>query len=724
VSSDQADEFARYAREVAVELYGEPNKHLSSKGELRFGKNGSVSVDVERGTFFDHERKAGGGVIWAIGEATGQTGAAAVDWMRERGFAIEDRRPAPQEAPPPRPKVWMPPGIPETARMTATYDYRDAKGALRYQVVRYDWPDPESPKGHSKQFRQRRPDPSKPDGWTWKVRGVEPLPYRLPELIRAVRDGLLIFIVEGEKAADRLAALGIPATTNSGGAGKFPDELAPWFKGAKVCILPDNDAAGADHARVVGARLLDVAASVKTLALPDLPPKGDVADWLDAGGTEDGLFDLVAQRAAPFELAPFESRFRAVTWADLDAPGPSYDHLVKGVLTRGEMSMTAGASGSGKTFLILEMAMAVARGLPFFGNRVRQAGVIYQAGEGARALRRKRLRAYRQHHQCAHEAVPFVLMESPIDLYSGEDQTEVFIEECREWSRRLDFPVELIVIDTFSKATPGINENDSADVGRVLERCDRIRQATGAHVMLVHHMNADGAKPRGHTSMLANIETVIITRVVENQHDKDGRKIHEWTLRKQKEGEAGTGAKFVLPQIVLGQDEDGDNITSCIVAPPSGEAGADLPETGTQIGGQTQTILRAIYDAAAEHGELPPAGMKTPGRPKGSYVVARKHVAAWLKKIALCEDDEGQEGETEDEVAARKARAAETRKKAFQRARDLLYTKRIIGMDDDFIWLTGKPVRGFGPPPGALPPPAPKVADPADDIPFDVEDFR
>jgi hypothetical protein len=739
LSSERADEFAQYAGAVARDLYGEPNAHLSNQKELRFGKNGSMSVDLERGTFYDHSEKQGGGVLWAIGQATGRTGAGAVEWMREKGFDIEDRRPAPPPsayAKDARPATggssgeWTPPGIPDHAALTAAYDYRDADGKLVYQVVRYDWTDPDNPKGHSKDFRQRRPDPSKKGGWSWKVRGLEPLPYRLPELRKAVADGLLVFVTEGEKAADRLIALGIPATTNSGGAGKFPEALVEHFRGAKVIILPDNDTAGEEHLKLVGSRLLDVATSVKSLTLPGLPPKGDVVDWLDAGGDVEALYDLSA-RAVPFEPVPFESRFRAVTWQDLDEPGPAYEHLVKGVLTRGEMSMTAGASGSGKTFLILELAMCVARGVPFFGNRVRKAGVVYQAGEGARALRRKRLKAYRQHHKCAHESVPFVLMESPIDLYGSEDQTEAFIEECRYWSRHLDHPVELIVIDTFSKATPGINENDSGDIGRVLERCDRIRAATGAHVMLVHHMNAEGAKPRGHTSMLANIETVIITKVLLDQHDKDGRKVHEWALLKQKEGEAGKAVKYVLPQVVIGKDEDGDRVTSCIVAPPSGEAGAPLPTTGAQVGGQTQTILKAIYDATEAQGEFPPPGAKLKGLPRGGMIVHRRQVAAWLKKIQLCDDDAEKLGETEEEAAARRARANETRRKAFQRARDLLYSRGIIGIEDDYIWLTGKPVKGFPPPPGTTRSGAiSATADQGDDIdapedlPFDVEDFR
>ncbi|MFI7996082.1 AAA family ATPase, partial [Acinetobacter baumannii] len=82
-----------------------------------------------------------------------------------------------------------------------------------------------------------------------------------------------------------------------------------------------------------------------------------------------------------------------------------------------------------------------------------------------------------------------------------------------------DVPLELIVIDTFNKATPGANENDGKDMGVVLARCDRIRQKTGAHVMLVHHLNAGGTKARGHTSLFANVENVILCRYVPEHSD-------------------------------------------------------------------------------------------------------------------------------------------------------------------------------------------------------------
>ena len=164
---------------------------------------------------------------------------------------------------------------PDTARprIVATYDYRDRRGGLFFQVVRFA----------PKDFRQRRPDGA--GGWTWSTKGVERVLYRLPELLAADPDET-VFVCEGEKDADNLAALGLVATTAPGGAGKWrhvPDLSA--LAGRRVVALPDNDSAqqGLRHCEDVAASLATVASSVKVLSLPGLAPTGEVGYDADSG---------------------------------------------------------------------------------------------------------------------------------------------------------------------------------------------------------------------------------------------------------------------------------------------------------------------------------------------------------------------------------------------------------------------------------------------------------
>lgn len=171
-------------------------------------------------------------------------------------------------------------------RAVKVYDYRDRNGALLYQVERRE------PKG----FAARRPDGC--GNYIYSIKNVRRVLYRLPELLAARLDQPVL-IVEGEKDVDRLSALGFVATTNFGGANKWRKEYSEELRGRCVVIIPDNDDAGRAHAKQVERSLIGIAASVKIVELPHMPPKGDVSDYLDAGNTPEALRDLI--NAAPSE---------------------------------------------------------------------------------------------------------------------------------------------------------------------------------------------------------------------------------------------------------------------------------------------------------------------------------------------------------------------------------------------------------------------------------------
>lgn len=166
--------------------------------------------------------------------------------------------------------------------VVATYDYRDEKGRLLYQVVRFD----------PKDFRQRRPSG---DDWDWTLGDVRRVLYRLPELVAADPEEP-VYIVEGEKDVDRLVELGLVATCNAGGAGKWRAEYTKLLASREVVIVPDNDEPGRQHVQAVASALAPVAVRVRVVSLPDLPPKGDVSDWLVGHGVDE-LRQLVS--AAP-----------------------------------------------------------------------------------------------------------------------------------------------------------------------------------------------------------------------------------------------------------------------------------------------------------------------------------------------------------------------------------------------------------------------------------------
>lgn len=171
-----------------------------------------------------------------------------------------------------------------TARkVIATYQYRDADGTVVHETLRYQ----------PKDFRQRA---ILADGsYEWSLADVKTVLYRLPELLAS--DGP-VWIVEGEKDADALAALGATVTTVPMGAGKWRAHYADWLRGRDVRIVPDNDDAGRAGARTIATALAGIASSVVVVSLPVTGKGADVSDYLAGGATLADLEALLADATA------------------------------------------------------------------------------------------------------------------------------------------------------------------------------------------------------------------------------------------------------------------------------------------------------------------------------------------------------------------------------------------------------------------------------------------
>jgi 5S rRNA maturation endonuclease (ribonuclease M5) len=190
--------------------------------------------------------------------------AAPEDILRAIGLEMKDLMPERDFTP--RPAVPLPEK--PKKRVTAdqirgfpfvkdVYDYPDESGSLLYIITR-------SP---DKKFTQWR---LVGNGFFESgMDGVRRVPYRLPEVIDAVRQGRPVFIVEGEKDVNNLVKIGLDATCNPGGAGKWRPEFNEHLRGAHVIILPDNDDPGRKHAEDVAGHLYGIAAEVKVLDLSE-----------------------------------------------------------------------------------------------------------------------------------------------------------------------------------------------------------------------------------------------------------------------------------------------------------------------------------------------------------------------------------------------------------------------------------------------------------------------
>lgn len=254
----------------------------------------------------------------------------------------------------------------------AVYDYTSAQGTLLFQVCRTA----------SKQFPQRRPDPSAKSGWRWKLGGTGRVLYRLPKVIEAVRRGETIWIVEGEKDVHAIEAAGAVATCNPGGTGsgalwEHPGFTAP-LNGATVVIVADKDKSGREHATAaVAAGLQGVTASARIV---EAAAGKDAADHLAAG---HGLGDFIeidpADRLGELDDADPEprsalDRIRAsrINWTALyGADFTKVDWIPGQLMTRGQQISIIGSGKAGKSLLCQEWAWRAAAGLPFLGDTAR-----------------------------------------------------------------------------------------------------------------------------------------------------------------------------------------------------------------------------------------------------------------------------------------------------------------------------------------------------------------
>ncbi|MCV9940935.1 helicase RepA family protein [Boseaceae bacterium BT-24-1] len=376
----------------------------------------------------------------------------------------------------------------------------------------------------------------------------------------------------------------------------------------------------------------------------------------------------------------FQSRFGRVKWRDLDAPGPIYEYLIDGWISAGDKSIIGGPSRSGKSFLGIHASMCIARGTPFFGNAVKQGLVVYQAGEGARGVRRKRLPAYRKHFNIPDdEDVPFELLTSEVDLYRADGDTRPLIDEINAIKAEYpDLPLAATVIDTLATATGGADENSGKDMGTVMKNIALIQKETGAAVILIHHLNSSGTKLRGHTSIYANVDQVImVTR-------DEVTKIRTARLDKMKDDEDGVTLKFELMSVHLGERPDGKPISSCVCVPVGSKEHikADMLRRGWSPNPTERRVLTAMFEALKRHGRL--AG---PSLEESHKIKPLTEVIEWSEYRDVARSLAMDDGVEE--------RSADAIRKEFERARDALFNAGVIGVAKPYLWWAGRPVKGF-----------------------------
>lgn len=384
--------------------------------------------------------------------------------------------------------------ITEDGRKTATYFYKDKFGRVIIENDRFEntlkkkwfiprWMNTTKPQDREKDEK----DWYYKKNWPFEYEPPMVL-YRLPELVVAAKEET-VFITEGEKDADNVAALGLVATTNVCGATSWESSYNEFFRDRTVVILEDNDPVGESRSRLLKDNLKGIAASVKVVGFQDLPPKGDVSDWLASGKTKGEFLQYVSE---------YKPRIRFnFSWADLLEPnGAKKQWLIKDAFGEGEFTLVSGLPGCGKSVVMTDAACHVAAGVDWHGRAVKQGLVIYFAAE-RKSLTERRVLAWRERHNIKDE-MPLAIVNGPLALSEKpDDDAAALVEAIKDAEAMAGLPCVWIVLDTLTRTYGGGDQNASKDMGRYVKAVDALIRGTGAHVTVVHHTTWDGQRGKG-----------------------------------------------------------------------------------------------------------------------------------------------------------------------------------------------------------------------------------
>lgn len=345
----------------------------------------------------------------------------------------------------------------------------------------------------------------------------------------------------------------VVVTFGAGRMGRVAGVLREKYPAASLVIVPDRG-------KEADAEKIAAAVAGQFVEMPtDKPSNYDANDYLLEHGT-GALADLLERVQAP------AMRYKLLTDDDL-AKLPPLRWLIKKVLPETGLAAIYGASGSGKSFLVLDALQSLTAGRDWFDYTTKPCNVLYCALEGEGGIA-GRVAAYRIHHGSTSPNIRYLVQ--PFSLLEKAD-----IDDLAKAIKANRQNAKVVVLDTLNRATPGADENDSKSMSHIINGAKKLQELIGGLIILVHHTGKDVSKGlRGHSSLHAALDAAIEVR-------RDGDRRH-WTVTKNKDGADGNTCQFKLSDINLGMDEDDEPITSCVVVPDD----TPVPEKGNKPSGK------------------------------------------------------------------------------------------------------------------------------------------
>jgi hypothetical protein len=516
------------------------------------------------------------------------------------------------------------------------------------------------------------------------------VPYKLPELRQATAAGRVVYITEGEKAADALGSLGVVATTSHAGAGNWSPELNQYFAGANVVVVPDNDLAGWNYAQKVVEALITTAKSVRVLDLPHLGLKEDAYEWVHQYGQDRSTLAQVAKACPIVESitevhTPQRLLYLSETPQEEDEPAPkskflveSWDSikdepvewLVESIIPKRAFVALFAPPASWKSFIALDLAEAIATGREWMGYKIPKKGaVLFISGEGHGGMG-ARVKACKIQNNSPDGANLYVI-RAQINIRSSQEDFDALTSAINELVAQIDEPLEIIILDTLMRMSGGnFNENSSEDMGGFIAQTGKLQQLYNCALMVIHHSGKHIKGLRGHSSLLGAVDTELeIQRQDSVINSADPSVIGNAVLNvsKQKDGADSIVVGIEIVLVEIGTSTLGFEITTSLAIRHNQDiAGSNSQgnKNNAGSGGNQRIEMDSLMKVIKSKGSY----REVDGTSRYGVALDDWRAEFW-----------GMKGCTEDDKAAFK--------KAWLRARERLVSVNKIVIGSGWVWL-------------------------------------
>ena len=517
----QDHDWQKLAPEIARRLLGEPKVQKSN--EWRWNNKGSLTLNLEAGTFYDFEQGQGGGVKWLIE----QHGQDVSDVLKQFGY----ERPLPST---------MSPSITPIARTSGgrSFTREQMVDLYRQSEVKVKYSDNFMVLRHSALPMKYAPFSLNPNG-TWSMKRPEGL---LPLYITNKHPEKPVIVNEGEKAmrgASRIWDYDV-CCWHGGATGWNKTDWSAIY-GRDVYIWADNDEAGIKCANEIAKELKANGSKVKVIQPPET--FNDKDDLWDAAERGDFTHDSITKY---IETVQEKKEKGSITFTRADevlsqVTNPNW--LIKDVVETESLMQIYGAPKSGKSFVAIAMSCAIASGQDFYGNKAFKKPVLYICGEGQRGVKR-RLSAWQQ-AQYSLSGIPLYLSDRAVRI-GDKDDFERLTQEI-EAIKAIEGDIGMIVVDTFQRNFGGGNENSAEDVGNFIHQLDGLISVYGCNVCIVHHSGHEGNRARGSSVIGASLDYEFKVQ----RTDKSEEMFVSFQQTLNKDGQGMSEKNFVFKEVDL-----------------------------------------------------------------------------------------------------------------------------------------------------------------------------